>query len=176
MFIIFMGVSGCGKTTIAKRTADKLGVPYYEGDEFHPLKNIEKMSQGVPLTDEDREDWLEQLSQLIRTKLDAGESGILSCSALKENYRKRLYVDSDRVRFIYLKGSYELILSRLRNRTDHYMPTHLLASQFDALEEPGDVFTVNIDQAAEAILIEVTTYLEEIGFPDGRIDGFLNLV
>ena len=167
MFIIFMGVSGCGKTTIGKRTADKLGVPYYEGDEFHPLKNIEKMSQGIPLADEDREDWLEQMSQLIQTKLDAGESGILSCSALKENYRKRLRIDPERVHFIYLKGSYELILSRLQNRIDHYMPVHLLRSQFDALEEPCDVLTVNIDQLPEAILSEVFSYLKDIVFPDG---------
>ena len=167
MFVIFMGVSGSGKTTIAKRTADKLGVPYYEGDEFHPLKNIDKMSQGLPLTDEDREDWLEQLSQLIQTKLNAGESGILSCSALKEKYRKRLCVDPDRVHFIYLKGSHEVILSRLQKRCDHYMPTHLLASQFDALEEPREVFTVNIDQLPEVILSEVFSYLRDIGFPDG---------
>ena len=166
MFIIFMGVSGCGKTTIGKRTADKLGVPYYEGDEFHPQKNIEKMSHGIPLTDEDREYWLEQMSQLIQTQLDADESGVLSCSALKEVYRKRLCIDPDRVRFIYLKGSYELILSRLRDRTEHYMPAHLLASQFEALEEPNDVFTVDINQSTEAILDEVFAYLVEIGFAD----------
>lgn len=166
MFIIFMGVSGCGKTTIGKKTADKLGVPYYEGDEFHPLTNIEKMSQGIPLTDEDREDWLEKMSQLIQNKLEAGESGILSCSALKENYRKRLRIDPDRVHFIYLKGGYELILSRLRDRTEHYMPVLLLASQFEALEEPNDVLTVDINQATEAILDEVFAYLVDIGFAD----------
>jgi gluconokinase len=170
MFIIFMGVSGCGKTTIGKKTADKLGVPYYEGDEFHPLTNIEKMSQGIPLTDEDREDWLSQLSLLIQTKLDAEESGVLSCSALKEIYRKRLCIDPDRVHFIYLKGNYDLILSRLRDRTDHYMPAHLLASQFEALEEPNDVFTVDINQATEAILDEVFAYLVEIGFADNTSD------
>ena len=167
MFIIIMGVSGCGKTTIGKRTADKLGVPYYEGDEFHPLKNVDKMSQGIPLTDGDREDWLEKVSQLIQTKLVAGESGIFSCSALKENYRKRLRIDPERVHLIYLKGSYELIISRLQNRTDHYMPVHLLRSQFDALEEPREVFTVNIDQLPDAILSEVFSYLRDIGFPDG---------
>jgi gluconokinase len=164
MFLIFIGVSGCGKTTIGKRTADRLGVPFYEGDEFHPPKNIEKMSQGIPLTDEDREDWLAQLSQLIHEKLKLGESGVLSCSALKENYRKRLSVDPDGVRFIYLKGSYALIRSRLQNRADHYMPAQLLASQFEALEEPSDTFMVNIDQTLEAIMDEVFTYIIEIGF------------
>jgi gluconokinase len=168
MFVIFMGVSGSGKTTIGKRTADKLELPFYEGDEFHPLKNIDKMSQGLPLTDEEREDWLEQLSRLIQTKLDAGESGILSCSALKDIYRKRLCIDPDRVHFIYLKGCYELIFSRLQKRSDHYMPTHLLASQFDALEEPIDVFAVNVDQTTETILADTLLYLERIGFPDGQ--------
>jgi carbohydrate kinase (thermoresistant glucokinase family) len=89
MFIFFIGVSGCGKTTIGKRIADKLVVPYYEGDEFHSLINIEKMSQGIPLTDEDREDWLERLAQLIQEKLDLGESGVLSCFAL--NRRIAIY-------------------------------------------------------------------------------------
>jgi carbohydrate kinase (thermoresistant glucokinase family) len=164
MFIIFMGVSGSGKTTIGKKTADRLGVPFYEGDEFHPQKNIEKMSQGIPLTDEDREDWLEQLSQLILEKLKIGESGVLSCSALKENYRKRLSIDPDWVRFIYLKGSYALIRSRLQTRADHYMPAQLLASQFEALEEPSGAFMVDIDQTVEAIMDEVVTYIVEIGF------------
>ena len=163
MFIIFMGVSGCGKTTIGKRTANQLGVPFYEGDEFHPQKNIQKMLQGIPLTDDDRDAWLVGLAQLIQAKLDLGSLGVLSCSALKEKFRRRLRVDPERVRFIYLKGSYELIRSRLRNRTDHYMPPHLLASQFDALDEPNDVITVNIDQTEEAIMDKVFTYLVENG-------------
>jgi carbohydrate kinase (thermoresistant glucokinase family) len=164
MFTILMGVSGCGKTTIGKQTADKLGIPFYEGDDFHPQSNIEKMSHGIPLTDEDRYAWLERLAQLIQEKLDLGESGVLSCSALKQKYRDLLRIDPDQVVFIYLKGSYELIFKRLQERTDHYMPSHLLASQFESLEEPGEVFTVNIDQSPEAILAEVFTYLEEIGF------------
>ena len=164
MFIIFLGVSGCGKTTIGKKTADVFGVPYFEGDEYHPQENVEKMSQGIPLTDEDREGWLDTLSQLIGDKLDRDEAGILSCSALKEKYRDRLCVDRDLVRFIYLKGTYTLIRSRLNERTGHYMPANLLASQFAALEEPDDVFTVNIDQPAEAVLQEVVAYLTRIGF------------
>jgi gluconokinase len=164
MFIIFMGVSGCGKTTIGKLTADKLGVPFFEGDEYHPQQNIKKMSHGIPLTDEDRDLWLESLAQLIQRELDLGVSGVLSCSALKDKYRQRLRVDPYKVRFIYLRGSYDLILRRLQNRSDHYMPTQLLTSQYEALEEPNDVMTVNIDQETEAIIAEVFAYLAEIGF------------
>lgn len=159
MFIIFMGVSGCGKTTIGKKTADVLGVPYYEGDEYHSPENVEKMSRGIPLTDEDREDWLDTLSQLLRNKLGAGESGVLSCSALKQKYRDQLCIDPKQVLFIYLKGSYGLIRSRMQARIGHYMPSDLLKSQFEALEEPEDVFAVNIDQAPEEILDKVLSYL-----------------
>lgn len=167
MFIIFMGVSGCGKTTIGKKTADVLGVHFYEGDEYHPPENVEKMSQGIPLIDEDRKAWLEILSQLIREKLDADESGVLSCSALKRKYRSQLQADPDRVRFIYLKGSYVLIRSRLEARSGHYMPTDLLKSQFEALEEPEDVFTITIDQAPNEIMQEVLAYLQTLGLENG---------
>jgi len=162
MFIIFMGVSGCGKTTIGKRTARKLNLPYYEGDDFHPDANVEKMSQGIPLTDEDRDAWLDKLKELIQSKLNKGESGILSCSALKEKYRERLNVDPQKVHFIYLKGSYDLILKRLTARTDHYMPAELLQSQFEALEEPLNVYKINIDQAPKAILNKALAYIFQI--------------
>ena len=158
-FIIFMGVSGCGKTTIGKMTAKTLGVPYYEGDEYHPQVNVEKMSRGLPLNDEDRDGWLQRLSELIRDKLAKGESGVLSCSALKKNYRDRLRVDPDRVHFIYLKGGFELILERMERRTNHYMPSDLLKSQFETLEEPETVFIIEIDQSPEEILSQVMFYI-----------------
>ncbi len=162
MFIIFMGVSGCGKTAIGKQTARVLNLPYYEGDDFHPESNIKKMSQGIPLTDQDRKAWLEKLTQLIQSKLDHGESGVISCSALKEKYRERLNIDPQKVHFIYLKGPYDLILKRLTARTDHYMPPDLLQSQFETLEEPQNVFTINIDQAPEAILQQALSYIKQI--------------
>lgn len=163
MFIIFMGVSGCGKTTIGKKTADILDIPYYEGDDYHPPENVEKMSQGIPLTDQDREDWLDTLSQLIHDKLVADESGVLSCSALKKKYRDQLRIDPKQVLFIYLKGSYGLIRSRLKDRSDHYMPADLLKSQFEALEEPDDAFTIDIDRAPDEILDEVVAHLTRLG-------------
>ena len=164
MFIIFMGVSGCGKTTIGKQTARALNLPYYEGDDFHPESNIEKMSHGIPLTDGDRDAWLEKLAQLIQSKLDRSESGVLSCSALKEQYRERLNIDPQKVFFIYLKGSYDLILKRLSARLGHYMPPELLRSQFDTLEEPEDIFTIDINQSPEAILEQVLQYIYQVKF------------
>ncbi len=164
MFFIFMGVSGCGKTTIGKKAADVLGLPYYEGDDYHPRENVDKMARGIPLTDEDRAGWLEKLSHLIHQKLDEGESGILSCSALKKKYREQLRVDCERVHFIYLKGDYELIQARMEGRTGHYMPPELLRSQFEALEEPEDALTIDIDQEPEEILAQVLSFIGEIGF------------
>lgn len=165
MFIIMMGVSGCGKTTIGRLAAEKLGIPYYEGDDYHPPANVSKMAAGIPLDDADRDVWLERLAKLIQNKLDEDQSGVLSSSALKQKYRDRLRVDPDQVHFIYLKGSYELILARMAARKDHYMPAKLLQSQFETLEEPQDVFTVQINQTPEEILAEVLDYLRDLGFP-----------
>lgn len=164
MFIIVMGVSGCGKTTIGKKIAEAFEVPYYEGDAFHPPENVDKMSRGVPLTDEDRRGWLEVLAELIQDKLDAGESGVLACSALKEKYRQQLCIAPDRVRFVYLKGDYETVHDRMQGRTGHYMPPGLLKSQFEALEEPDDAFTIDINQPVDVILGEVMGFLRNIGF------------
>lgn len=163
-FIIFMGVSGCGKTTIGKMTAETLGVPYYEGDEYHPRENIEKMSHGIPLNDEDRDGWLQQLADLIQSKLETGESGVLSCSALKKKYRDRLRTDPENVHFIYLKGSFELIRERMEKRMNHYMPPDLLRSQFLTLEEPVDIFTIESDQSPQEIVEKTLSYLKKFGY------------
>ena len=154
-----MGVSGCGKTTVGKMTAKTLGVSYYEGDEYHPQENVEKMSRGISLNDKDRDSWLQRLSDLIQEKLEKGETGVLSCSALKEKYRNRLMVDPNKVHFIYLKGSYRLIRERMEKRINHYMPADLLISQFETLEEPDQIFTIEIDQSPEKILRNVKFYI-----------------
>lgn len=162
MIIILMGVSGCGKTTIGKHLASILNIPYYEGDVFHPSSNVEKMSAGLPLTDTDRKAWLNALAELINKKIEKGEEGILSCSALKKKYRDHLRVAPGQVYFIYLKGDYDLIYTRLKGRKNHYMPANLLRSQFNDLQEPENELTVKIDQTPIEIIREITTYLSSI--------------
>ncbi len=159
MIIILMGVSGCGKTTIGKLLAADLNIPYYEGDAFHPDSNVDKMSAGLPLSDKDRKSWLNTLALLIFKKIEKGEDGILACSALKKHYRDQLRVSPGEVRFIYLKGDYDLIYSRLQGRRNHYMPADLLRSQFNDLQEPEDAITVRIDQTPTEINSEIITQL-----------------
>ena len=156
-----MGVSGCGKTSIGMRIAGILNFTFYEGDDFHSAANVKKMAGGTPLTDEDRESWLGDLSELIKRELSLDQSGVLTCSALKEDYRQRLQVDSKKVVFIYLKGGYDLIYSRMAKRKNHYMTPKMLKSQFKVLEEPVDVFTVNIENSPEEIVEEILTFLKD---------------
>jgi carbohydrate kinase, thermoresistant glucokinase family len=159
MFLIVMGVSGSGKSTIGKALADALGWPFYDGDDFHPQANVEKMSKGIPLTDADRAGWLDSLAELIRTSLQENRPGVLACSALKQRYRDQLCVDAAQVKFIYLKGSYELIKARMQARPGHYMKPGMLDSQFAALEEPSDAITVSIESEPAAIIAEVRQQL-----------------
>jgi gluconokinase len=133
--IIIFGVSGAGKTTLGQLLAQELRWKFYEADDFHSQANIDKMQQGVPLTDEDRWPWLESLRKLIKHCLVAGENAVLACSALKESYRRRLRVSPD-VKLIYLRGDYALIEQQLRQRRGHFMDPKLLRSQFADLEEP----------------------------------------
>ncbi len=152
MFIVLMGVSGSGKTTIGLQLAERLGWPFYDGDDFHSPANIEKMRHDIPLTDADRQGWLSTLADLIRDHLARGNPGILACSALKQAYRDRLCVDPDAVRFVYLKGTYEEIWERMQHRSGHYMKPEMLASQFVTLEEPSDALVVEINQPPEQVV------------------------
>ncbi|MGB7555746.1 MAG: gluconokinase, partial [Candidatus Korobacteraceae bacterium] len=142
MIIILMGVSGVGKTTIGKALAQELHWRFAEGDDFHSAANIAKMHAGIPLTDEDRAPWLQSLRSAITRWLAAGENVVLACSALKASYRETLQVAPE-VKFVYLRGSFELIAQRLASRHGHYMNPHLLRSQFDTLEEPIDTVTID---------------------------------
>lgn len=151
MVLIIMGVAGSGKTSVGKLLSEKLDWQYFEGDAYHPKENVEKMSNGIPLNDKDRMPWLLKLRSIIEDSLAKGTNIILTCSALKESYRKILKV-SDEVRFIYLKGGYELIEDRMMKRNDHFMKPGMLKSQFEALEEPKDALAIDIDNSCENII------------------------
>ena len=153
MFIIIMGVSGCGKSTIGAMLAERLGWPFYDGDDFHPAANIAKMAAGVPLNDTDRADWLTALGDMIDKRNTAGAEGVLACSALKESYRGMLRRGS--VQFVYLKGNYETILRRMEMRGPHFMKPDMLQSQFAALEEPAEAVTLDVDQSPTEIVQKI---------------------
>jgi len=151
MVLILMGPMGCGKTLIGKMLAEKLEWPFYDGDDFHPATNVEKMRAGVALNDEDRKIWLETLRAHIQRWLQDGQNTLLACSALKQAYRDRLGVNQSAVRTVYLKGSYELLRERIEGRQHPYMNKNLLKSQLDTLEEPKDGLVVEISPAPEII-------------------------
>ncbi len=135
--IVLMGVSGSGKSTLGLELARLTGWEFRDADSFHPPANIEKMSQSIPLTDDDRWPWLDAIGTWMDERLAGREPGIVSCSALKRAYRNRIGAKRDGVRLVYLLGSEDMIAARLASRQGHFMPAGLLASQFAALEEPG---------------------------------------
>jgi len=157
-----MGVAGSGKTTIGKALSSRLGWSFYDGDDFHSAENVEKMSQGIPLSDEDRAKWLEILSDLIAEKYQAGEHLILACSALKRSYRQELRKSGAPIFFIFLEGSFDLVLKRMEKREDHYMKTGMLESQFDILEPPENALHLCIERPITALVEESIALIEEI--------------
>jgi carbohydrate kinase (thermoresistant glucokinase family) len=136
LVVVLMGVSGSGKSTLGEALSRALGWPFRDADSFHPPANVARMSQGLALTDEDRAPWLAAIAAWIDARREAGEPGIVSCSALKRAYRRRIIGGRDGVRLVYLRGDLDLIAGRLRARTGHFMPASLLESQFATLEEP----------------------------------------
>ena len=115
-FIIVMGVSGCGKSSVGKLLAEKLGWDFYDADDFHPPVNVKKMADGIPLDDSDRAPWLALLHELISSSLKQNQPGVLACSALKERYRQQLMEGNENIQLVYLKGNYDLIWSRMSTR------------------------------------------------------------
>ncbi len=150
--IVVMGVSGSGKTTVTTMTCALLALPFYEGDDLHPPENVEKMSRGDPLTDEDRQPWLERIAQLIGEQLAKEQPAVVASSALKRSYRERLRQGRENVLFVHLEGDFDLIRRRMDAREDHFfMGPEMLRSQFEALERPA---------ASEAIAITVSAAVD----------------
>ncbi|MEA2800449.1 MAG: gluconokinase [Rhodospirillaceae bacterium] len=164
MVVVVMGVSGSGKTTVGSLLAEALGWHFQEGDKLHPPENVEKMSAGIPLTDADRLPWLRKIAETIDDWRSRGESGVITCSALKRSYRDIIIGDRPDVRLVYLKGSPDLIRQRMAQRHGHFMPPALLDSQFSTLEEPSpdeNPIIVDIGGQPEEIAREIACRLRK---------------
>lgn len=147
-----MGVAGSGKSTVGRLLAERLGWPFLDGDDFHPVNNVEKMRRGVPLDEADRLPWLERLGSLAAGLLSRGESAVLACSALRASYRHILSGGDPRVRFVYLRADPALLASRLERRQGHFFAWSLLESQLAALEEPADAVVVDASGPPEEVV------------------------
>ncbi len=152
MFYIIMGVSGSGKSTVGRLLSDRTGWNFYDADNFHPPENIAKMSRGIPLSNSDRQPWLNKLQELIDRTLDSKSNAILACSALKSSYRDILQRDIRDIVWIYLRGDYEEIKTRIEQRQGHFLQANLLRNQFETLEEPENAITIDIALSAATIV------------------------
>jgi carbohydrate kinase (thermoresistant glucokinase family) len=161
MIIVVMGVTSSGKSTIGKLLAKRLSLPFIEGDEFHPEENIIKMSRGIPLNDEDRIPWLQTLSHELQLH-EKNKGAVLACSALKESYRKILQEGlNEKITWVYLDGSQELIKKRMEKRRNHFMPEALLQSQFSTLEKPSYALCFSIEKKPEVIVDEIVNRINK---------------
>src|SRR5215469_6837777 len=158
MIVIVMGVVGAGKTTIGKLLASDLGWQFADADDFHPASNVEKISHGIPLTDEDREPWLDRLRTAILNWIADGQSTVLACSALKRAYRAKLQAAAA-VQFVFLKGTAALIAQRLHARHGHFAGEAILASQLADLEKPERAITVEISRTPQQIVDQIRNAL-----------------
>ena len=158
MIIVVMGVAGSGKTTVGTMLADAMKCPFLEGDSLHSPANIDKMSRGIPLTDGDRAPWLVAIHARLVDAFERGQDLVVACSALDQQYRKVL-AEHLSIRWVYLKGSAELIRSRLTHRPHHFMKADMLASQFAALEEPSDALVVDVSAPPGAIVEQILAQL-----------------
>jgi gluconokinase len=160
--LVIMGVSGAGKTTVGEPLARRLGWTFQEGDALHPAGNIAKMKAGVALTDADRAPWLDAIAARIDDLVGAGQSAVITCSALKRAYRAVLARGRPQVRFVFLNGEVSTLEARVARRHGHFMPASLLASQLAALEPPSPsehAIGINIDQSVDAQVSEIVAAL-----------------
>jgi gluconokinase len=162
MIVVVMGVAGSGKTTVGTLLADALQCPFLDGDSLHPAASVEKMARGSPLTRADRAPWLAAIHARLREAFRRGQSLVAGCSALEPSARTIL-AEGVPIKWVYLQGSMELIRSRLQHRTGHYMKADMLASQFEALEEPSDAIVVDVSYPPRTIVEQVLTELREPG-------------
>jgi len=162
-FIVIMGVSGCGKTTVAESLAEQIGGVFMEGDSYHPSENKEKMSNAIPLTDDDRWPWLDRLIEGAKHFIADRNVPVLACSGLKEEYRNYLFRDFQDYRLIFLEGSFDLIKGRMDERNHEYMTAELLQSQFDTLEIPkssSTLLTLSIEKSPEELVAAIVEWLD----------------
>ncbi|MCW8345798.1 gluconokinase [Vibrio sp. ZSDZ65] len=152
--VIVMGVCASGKSTIGAMLAQKLGRKFIDGDDLHPRANIQKMASGEPLNDDDRAPWLERIRDAAYSLESKNEHGIIVCSALKQHYRDQIREGNEHVTFLFLDGSYDLILERMRNRSGHFMKENMVRSQFDALERP--------DAEPQTVIVDIDCTMEEV--------------
>ncbi|EPH0093164.1 gluconokinase [Pluralibacter gergoviae] len=160
-----MGVSGSGKSAVASEVAHRLNAAFLDGDFLHPRSNIEKMSSGAPLNDDDRKPWLQALNDAAFAMQRTNKVSLIVCSALKKTYRDILREGNPNLSFIYLKGDFELIESRLKARKGHFFKTQMLVTQFETLQEPNaeerDVLIVDIDQPLEGVVSSTIDLIEK---------------
>jgi len=159
MIIVIIGPMGCGKTTIGKILARKTSWLFYDADDYHPEVNKQKMADGIPLDDNDRQPWLEILKEVIDDHLSSERDMILACSALKKKYRRLLGIDQKNIRSIYLKGSFSLLHERIVSRSHEFMDKDLLQSQLDTLEEPETGLIVDISESPDQIIETIVDQL-----------------
>ncbi len=160
MIVLVMGVAGAGKSTVGRLLAKRLGCPFLEGDSLHPPANIHKMTHGIPLTDTDRAPWLAAIRSHLETAFDHGENLVVACSALKQRYRDFLAARAP-VIWVYLKGTEDVIRSRLEHRQEHFMKAQMLAGQFADLEEPSFAIVVDVLSPPDLIVQQVLAGLQK---------------
>ncbi len=160
MIVVVWGVSGCGKSTVGRMLADRLGWTFYDADDYHPAANKEKMAKGIPLEDDDRLPWLASLATMISDDNRDGHNAVLACSALKARYRSLLGIDEKTICSVHLSGDKSLIASRLARREHEFMNDKLLDSQFATLEPETNGYVASVTQDVDALCDDIMTQLD----------------